>query len=439
MSIPNKQIGWSNESNLLWLVSKQIERLNTIIANSGGGGGGGVASVTGPTVTGTATNPVVGLATFQQIMDNNHDLVNGRNYQGTLAGSGNTGINVNALGNSAAETNTAGSVNAFGLAAAYGNAGIQVNAFGYLASFNNVGRDVNALGEKAGYTATGAQMNAMGLEAGMSNTATNLNAFGTAAGKGNTATNVNAFGSGAGLNNTFKNVNLFGATAVADAENQNVYAKWVSGVTYYFGRLSFNNITANRKWELPNTSGTIALLTDIPSLTGYVPYTGATTDLNLGAHGAVAESYRAVSNSDGVIVADSYGSPKLSGIYSSQAGQIIGQIDTDFNAVGDIAYTYANGAIVYQETAERLIFTAPSRVLFNTNDVQLDVVDAVYINTIKAATINDVSNLTQVLNKTNAEILALTPVEGETYYNTTIQTFVFYDGATWKRISHSAM
>jgi hypothetical protein len=27
MGIPNRQIGWSNESNLLWQISKQLEQL----------------------------------------------------------------------------------------------------------------------------------------------------------------------------------------------------------------------------------------------------------------------------------------------------------------------------------------------------------------------------------------------------------------------------
>jgi len=37
MSIPSKQIGWSNESNLLWEISKQMERLTKVVyANAGG-------------------------------------------------------------------------------------------------------------------------------------------------------------------------------------------------------------------------------------------------------------------------------------------------------------------------------------------------------------------------------------------------------------------
>ncbi len=31
MAIPNKQIGWSNESNLLWLVLKQITKLTQVV------------------------------------------------------------------------------------------------------------------------------------------------------------------------------------------------------------------------------------------------------------------------------------------------------------------------------------------------------------------------------------------------------------------------
>ena len=46
MSIPNRQIGWSTESNLLWQVAKQIQRLSGIIANSGAGGSLNLQEVT---------------------------------------------------------------------------------------------------------------------------------------------------------------------------------------------------------------------------------------------------------------------------------------------------------------------------------------------------------------------------------------------------------
>jgi hypothetical protein len=38
MSIGNRQIGWSNESNLLWNISKQLEKLNGVVAATAAGG-----------------------------------------------------------------------------------------------------------------------------------------------------------------------------------------------------------------------------------------------------------------------------------------------------------------------------------------------------------------------------------------------------------------
>jgi hypothetical protein len=62
----------------------------------------------------------------------------------------------------------------------------------------------------------------------------------------------------------------------------------------YFGKgldnggvISWNN-SAVRYYALPNADGTIALTSDIPSLTGYVPYTGATANLDLGTHTLIA-------------------------------------------------------------------------------------------------------------------------------------------------------
>jgi len=46
MSIPNRQIGWSTESNLLWQVAKQIQRLSGVIASSGVPGSQDLESVT---------------------------------------------------------------------------------------------------------------------------------------------------------------------------------------------------------------------------------------------------------------------------------------------------------------------------------------------------------------------------------------------------------
>jgi hypothetical protein len=88
--------------------------------------------------------------TLQQVLDNNHDLVDGNNFQGTNAGAGNTGINVIAIGDGAGFTNSGDNVNAFGGQAANLNTGIKVNAFGAQAARNNSGNNVIAIGTDAG-------------------------------------------------------------------------------------------------------------------------------------------------------------------------------------------------------------------------------------------------------------------------------------------------
>jgi hypothetical protein len=60
-------------------------------------------------VVNTGTTP-----TLQEVLDNNHDLIDGNNFQGTGAGLDNTGNDVNAFGNNAGNGNTFNNVNLFG-------------------------------------------------------------------------------------------------------------------------------------------------------------------------------------------------------------------------------------------------------------------------------------------------------------------------------------
>ena len=58
-------------------------------------GGGGIFTLIGNGQWAFNSNSVSGSTpTLQQVLDNNHDLVNGNNFQGTFAGAGNTGTNV---------------------------------------------------------------------------------------------------------------------------------------------------------------------------------------------------------------------------------------------------------------------------------------------------------------------------------------------------------
>lgn len=66
-----------------------------------------------------------------------------------------------------------------------------------------------------------------------------------------------------------------------------------SGTTYKTVFLRFTNVplstSATPFIELPSTSGTLALTSDIPSTSGFVPYTGATSNVDLGTRYLLAQ------------------------------------------------------------------------------------------------------------------------------------------------------
>ena len=182
-------------------------------SNDGTFNAGTPSSVEFPTQFAVATyiaaNPVA--SNLQSVLAAGRTLNNGRNFQGDNSGAGQSGFDVNGFGN----------------AAAFGNTGDNVNAFG--------------------------------VDAGYNNTNDNVNALGAAAAQGNTGTNVNAFGINAGIGNGYNNVNIFGQYSYASGNDQLAF----SNGALFNAQISNTNLTDDRKFELPNQSGTIALLSDI--------------------------------------------------------------------------------------------------------------------------------------------------------------------------------
>ena len=111
--------------------------------------------------------------TLQAVLDNNHDLVDGNNFQGTDAGNGNQGSYVNAFGFEAASANEGIHVNALGESAASQNQGNYVNALGVSAASQNQGENVNAFGSSAACKNTGSNVVAIGQNAGYQNVLNN--------------------------------------------------------------------------------------------------------------------------------------------------------------------------------------------------------------------------------------------------------------------------
>lgn len=203
--------------------------------------------------------------TLQQVLNNSTSLTNGRNFQGTNAGTGNLGFNINGFGTNAATNNSGSHVNAFGVDAADNNTANNVNALGRLAGENNSSNNLNGLGENAGRDNVGGEVNALGFNSA----------------RYNSGNNVNALGNNAGLSNTFNNVSLFGTNAQASANDQLAFSNGAG----FNARVSNTNLTANRLYELPNNSGTIALTSDIsfPYLvyTALLSFDGTTVTANV--------------------------------------------------------------------------------------------------------------------------------------------------------------
>jgi len=94
--------------------------------------------------------PTSSIPSLQQVLDFNHDLTNDNNFQGTEAGSSNTGTNVLALGNSAGNGNSGNNIVAFGSTAARNNSGNNVIGIGENTVVGNGGNNVIGLGTGAG-------------------------------------------------------------------------------------------------------------------------------------------------------------------------------------------------------------------------------------------------------------------------------------------------
>ena len=138
--------------------------------------------------------------TLQEVLDSDHDLVDGNNYQGNGAGRNNTGVSLNAFGTDAGRDNASDNVNAFGESSATSNTGNDLNAMGGLSGYGNEGDSVNAFGANACNGNLGNYVNAFGENACLDNVGGNVHAFGQNAGRKNQQRHAVFIGVGAGYN-----------------------------------------------------------------------------------------------------------------------------------------------------------------------------------------------------------------------------------------------
>jgi hypothetical protein len=141
---------------------------------------------------------------------------------------------------------------------------------------------INLQGTGAGVGNTGLYVNIFGEYTGVNNSGNNCNLIGMYAGTNNTGDRVTAIGGGAGANNTHDDVYLFGVNATADENGQMVFSK--NGSIYV--KLSTSLLDVTRKYNFPNSSGTFALTSNIPTLIsqltddiGFLTYSSNPSDI----------------------------------------------------------------------------------------------------------------------------------------------------------------
>jgi hypothetical protein len=117
-------------------------------------------------------------------------------------------------------------------------------------------------------------------------------------------------------------------------------------------------------FTFPNATGTIALTSDIPSLTGYVPYTGATTNVNLGVYSITTGSTATFSNASSLSAIFSNGGAVSNYNAIELRGGTLGtssnwQISKD-NSTGnafELAASTTNGGTTYASPVFKILNT----------------------------------------------------------------------------------
>jgi len=216
----------TNNITLTGFETDTINDVTNIVLNTNGVGG--ILTLIGETDWSYQKNSTGGgsstTPTLQQVLDFNHDLSNGNNFQGTNAGLLNTGTNVIAIGSQSAYCNTGNSVNAIGTQSAQCNSNINITAIGSQSAYKNSGCNVNALGNGSAFLNSGNNVNAFGCYSAFCNTGCNVNGLGLASAQCNTGSDVNAMGNNSAFRNTGNNLIAIGNCSAFSNTGVNVTA-----------------------------------------------------------------------------------------------------------------------------------------------------------------------------------------------------------------------
>jgi hypothetical protein len=131
------------------------------------------------------------------------------------------------------------------------------------------------------------------------------------------------------------------------------------------GSISTAALTLSRTYGLPDASGTIALTSDIPSLAGYVPYTGATQAVNLGAYNLTVNNISVGIGSGAVATNTAVGNNSLSSNTTGGGNSTLGASALRINSSGS-ANTAIGNSSLYSNTIGSANTAVGDSSLFST-------------------------------------------------------------------------
>jgi hypothetical protein len=174
-------------------------------------------------------------------------------------------------------------------------------------------------------------------------------------------------------------VNTSGNVSINNTND--TYKLDVNGTVRFTGQLRLESTITDgtNTYTLPSATGTLALTSDIPSVTGYVPYTGATANLDLGTHTLLAKNL-VINHSSGSGVAASItkgGSGEaLTVVKSSGSGNaasITGGVTllSELHLTTDLADAYIASATNWNTAYSLRITSATSPLSITSNVISI--------------------------------------------------------------------
>lgn len=144
----------------------------------------------------------------------------------------------------------------------------------------------------------------------------------------------------------------------------------LQGISTFNAAITYNTLTNNRVYALPDASGTVALISNIPVVTGFVPYTGATQAVNLGAYDLTVNSLTVGKGSGTGLSNTAVGNLALFSNTTGGYNTAIGNTALRFNTTGDYNIAVGHQTLISNTTGRVNTAVGGQALNFNTTGTE---------------------------------------------------------------------